>query len=334
MMNDGIVLTSLSSSFKLFLALFLRRLVSPTQKLTNAVVNRYYGKHWDLNLTWRKRRRIYHDYTVIYLQLHTFFRIMLLRRKKMSWELSSNTCALVLNARPLMTQYNVPRVACLRTKFTFQKTPPATSCNLSGIQSHTVHLHTRNPSSEEATVTNPCPHSYGIIRCQSYSSNALFCNQSAVQIQFGDAGPSAVRGANVLPLSGRNAPVLNMWGGASSSPTRETGKERDRGGHPEVDTPAVRHVVENRTSASFVVDPDQKRNGILRVQLSLVRELDVTVWFPVEPSRSHGSSVRTSGLSDITKSSRRIGEYADVPSLSSIWQRVQSHSTHITCVNE
>lgn len=204
------------------------------------------------------------------------------------------------------------------SRLTFQETPPLSSCNLPGIQSHAVHLHTRNPSPEEAAVTNSCPHSNGIIRCQPKPSNALSCNHSAVQIQFGRTRPFIVRCTNVLPSFARNAAVLNVRSKASSSSTRKTNKERNRGRHPEVYTPAVRHVVENRPSTSLIVDPSQKGDRSLRVQLSVVREVDVAVWFSQELRCSVGSSVRTRGLSNIAQSSRWIGEHANVSSLSSI----------------
>lgn len=156
------------------------------------------------------------------------------------------------------------RIICL-SRFTFQETPPLSSCNLPRIQSHTVYLHTRNLSQEEAAVTNPCSHSNRIIRCQPEPSNAFSCNHSAVQIQFGHTCPSVVRGANILPPSALNATVLKVRSEAPSSSTRETNEERNRGRHPEVYTPAVRHVVKNRTSASLIVDPSQKGDRPLRV---------------------------------------------------------------------
>ena len=141
------------------------------------------------------------------------------------------------------------------SRFTFQETPSLPSSNLSGIQSHAVHLHTRNLSQEEAAITNPCAHSNGIISFQPEPSNAFPCNHSAVQIQLSHACFFVVRCTNVLPPFARHAAVLKVRSEALSSSTRETNKERNRRRHPEVYTPAVQHVVKNRTSASFIVDP-------------------------------------------------------------------------------
>ena len=141
------------------------------------------------------------------------------------------------------------------SRFTFQETPSLPSSNLSGIQSHAVYLHTRNLSPEEAAITNPCAHSNGIISCQPEPSNAFSCNNSTVQIQFSHAFLCAVRCTNVLPPAARHAAVLKVRSEALSSSTRETNKERNWRRHPEVHTPAVRHVVKNRTSASLIVDP-------------------------------------------------------------------------------
>lgn len=93
---------------------------------------------------------------------------------------------------------------------------------------------------------------------------------------------------------------------APSSSACKTYEQRSARHHPEVHAPAVRHVVEDGPRASLVVDPNQKSDGPPRVESSIVRELDVAVWFSKELCRSVWSSVRAWSGSDIDKCPRWV----------------------------
>ena len=170
---------------------------------------------------------------------------------------------------------------------------------MSGIQGHAVNLHTRDLSSEEAAVTNPCPHSDRVICCQSKPSNALSCHQSIVYIQFSVTSSTAICCCNVLPFSMPNTSVLKMPREQTPLPTGESHKQRCWRHHPQVYAPSVWHVVEDWTSASLVVYPCQQSDGSPSVELPIVRELNVAVRFTIELGRSVRSSIRAWGKSNI-----------------------------------
>ena len=94
------------------------------------------------------------------------------------------------------------------------------------------------------------------------------------------------------------------------STTREPDKQRSWRHHPEVHSPAVRHVVEDGTRASLVVDPRQQGDGIPGVQATSVGEEDVAVASPVKLVRAVTCAVWSFGGADVTEDSTRIATAA------------------------
>ena len=91
---------------------------------------------------------------------------------------------------------------------------------------------------------------------------------------------------------------------------REPDKQCSSRYHPEVHSPAVRHVVEDGTRASLMVDPRQEGDWILGIQATAVGEKNVAVASPVELVRAVTCSIRSFGGADVTEDSTRIATAA------------------------
>ena len=75
-------------------------------------------------------------------------------------------------------------------------------------------------------------------------------------------------------------------------------------------SPAVRHVVEDGTRASLVVDPRQQGDGIPGVQATSIGEENVAVASSVELVRAVTCAVWSLGGADVTEDSTRIAKAA------------------------
>ena len=124
------------------------------------------------------------------------------------------------------------------------------SKDLSGSQSLLVHLHTGNATTEVPPIFNPGTHSHWVISGQSYASDTPRSNKSVSNKQSRDSSPIVVLRTDVLPSPIPNSATSHRGCETPSFSTREAYKQRSWCYHPEVHAPAIRHVVEDGTSAS------------------------------------------------------------------------------------
>ena len=149
--------------------------------------------------------------------------------------------------------------------------------NLFCCQRHGINLHTRDTTSEVPRITNTRSHSHGVISGQSDSSNFLSGHKSILNEQLSLSCFVIVRCSNKLPSARSNPPAQYRFGETTSSTTCEPHEKHSGRNHPEVHSPAVRHVVEDGSGTSFMVDPSHQSYGSFCVDLSAVGELDKTV---------------------------------------------------------
>jgi len=154
--------------------------------------------------------------------------------------------------------------------------------NLVSVQRLTVDLHTGDSPFEVSSVSHTSAHSDRVVGCQPESSNTLRRHKSRVHEQTGYTGSVAVSCSNELPFSRLHARTVDSTTETPSSSTREPCEEVSRRNHPEVHTPAIRHVVEDGSSLASVIDPRQKGYGTFGVDFTSVREFNVAVFATVE----------------------------------------------------
>ena len=138
---------------------------------------------------------------------------------------------------------------------TWSEAPLLTNQNLILIQRLIVNLHAWNSSSEISSVPDTSSHSYRVVSRQPKSSNTFACHKPRVHEQTRHACPVAVRCTNKLPFSRTHASTGNSSCETSSSSTRKACKQRVRSDHPEMNAPAVRHIVEYWARSTSVVYP-------------------------------------------------------------------------------
>ena len=148
---------------------------------------------------------------------------------------------------------------------TFSEAFPLSAQDLSPIKSFIKHLHAGNASTEISPVANTSSHSYGVVSGQSKSTNIFTRSEPVVDKQFRTARPLVVRCTDKLPSSWYHPVVYQRTGETASSAARKPCKKRSSRNHPEVNAPAIRHVVENGSGISLVVDPRQEGDRSLRV---------------------------------------------------------------------
>ena len=180
-------------------------------------------------------------------------------------------------------------VICL----TFPETSGLAGKYLPSRECHWINLHTGDPPKEETSIAKAGSHSDRIVGGQSYSSNILLCYKTILHKQLSSSRPSVVRRSNKLPSIRCDAPAYHRLGETASSSTCKPCKQRPRWNHPEVHAPAVRHVVEDGSGTTLVINPRHKSDGSSCVQLSAVWKLDITVGCTQELVRAIACSVRS-----------------------------------------
>ena len=165
----------------------------------------------------------------------------------------------------------------VRSLCTFSEASPLSAQDLPPIKSFIKHLHARDPAFEISSIANTSSHSYGVVSGQSKSTNIFPRSEPVVDKQFRPARPLVVRCTDKLPSSWYHPVAYQRTGETASSAARKPCKKRSSRNHPEVNAPAIRHVVENGSGISLVVDPRQEGDRSLRVYSTSIWELDVTV---------------------------------------------------------
>ena len=152
-----------------------------------------------------------------------------------------------------------------RSNRSSSETCPLSAQDLSPTKSSIKHLHTGNASAEISPVTNTSPHPYGVVSSQIKSTNISACCEPVIDKQLCSPRPSAVSCTNKLPTLRSHGSAHEVSTETASSTARKTYKQRSSSSHPEVNAPAIWHVVENGSGISLVVDPRQEGDRSLRV---------------------------------------------------------------------
>ena len=148
--------------------------------------------------------------------------------------------------------------------------------NLPAGQGAIVYLHTCYSSLKISLITTNSSHSHRIVCRQPYSPNASRGHKSRVDKQFCYTSSVIVRCSYELPSSWYHGSTCDRCRQVESPSTCKSHKQRPRCNHPEVNSPAIRFVVEDRTSSAFMVDWSQKGNGLLSVQATSIGEVNET----------------------------------------------------------
>ena len=191
-------------------------------------------------------------------------------------------------------------VTSLVISLTFPETSRLACNDLSSRECHWINLHTGDAPLEETRTTNTRSHSDWIVGGQSYSSNIPLRHKPILDKQLSSSRPSVIRRSNKLPsIRCDPPPAYHRLGETASPSTCKPCKQRPRWNHPEVHAPAVRHVVEDGSSTTFVINPRHKGDGSSCVQLSAVWKLDITVGFTLELVGAITCSVRSGRCLDV-----------------------------------
>lgn len=199
--------------------------------------------------------------------------------------------------------------------------------NLIPVQRLTIDLHTRDSSFKESSVSLTSSHSDRVVGRQPEPSNTLGRHKPRVHKQTGYTGSVAVRCTDKLPFSRYYAWTVDRATETPSSSTREPCEQVSWRNHPQVHTPAIRHVVKDGSSLTSVIDPRQKSNGTSRVEFSTVREFNVTIFSTVEFYWAARRVIRSRGISYSARCSTRIPWETDVFSLGVTVQRIHSNGS-------
>ena len=158
---------------------------------------------------------------------------------------------------------------------TSSKAPLLSPQNLRCRQRLIVNLHTRDTSPEVTSITYPGSHPNRIICCQSYTPDTFTCDKPPAYKELSSFLPKVIGCSHVLPLATQNSPAEYCCSETPSASASETYKQRSTRCHPEVNAPAIGHIIEDGTRASLMIYPCQEGNGTFSIQSSLIGKLNV-----------------------------------------------------------